>query len=280
MLMDLPPASGERVADDRTETPTVAVRLRNAAGRERTAAIPRALLQRLLRGRELDLSPEKPLQAFTPATDVLGSSPALMVLQSQDESRPPWSGPIPARSGEEDAARLATALTRWWLADQTATARAVVGVDALASPVRWAKAPPLDGPVAVIAEGGALPGQSLAMAAGLQGFPSSPASARVVMVVSGESPGVLGRRLRVLATDNELAGKTLIAVCLGGPLRADLPASLLGEGKIAAFGLYDAGAVGFRGAIAEAAAWATLAGGGAAKGKRAEDLPGPFTWFY
>lgn len=279
-LMDLPPPSGERVADDRAEPPTVTVRLRGAAGRERTAAIPRSLLQRLVRGRELDLSPEKPLQAFTPAADFLGASKALMVLQSPDELRSPWSGPIPARSGEEDAARLATALTRWWSAEEKETARAVVGVDALASSARWAKAPPLDGTIAVLSQGSTLPAQAEAMNAGLQGLSSSGEGARVVMVVSAESPGVMGRRLRVLATDPELAGKTLVAVCLGGPLRADLPASLLGEGKIAAFGLYEGGAVGFRSAIAEVAAWAKTAGSEASKGKRAEELAGPFTWFY
>jgi hypothetical protein len=66
----------------------------------------------------------------------------------------------------------------------------------------------------------------------------------------------------------------------GGPLRGDLPASILGEGRLAALGVYEAGPVGLTRAIAEIARFARSATSDASKGRRVEDLPGPFTWYY
>jgi hypothetical protein len=277
-IMDLPPAAESAAPGAGIEPSSISVRLRSADGRERVAAVPRALLQRLVRGRELDLTPERPLQAFTPAADVLGSSRALMVVQSPDETRPPWSGPIAPRSGEEDAAQLAAALTRWWAEDPGVIARAVVGVDAVASPARFARAPVLGAAMAVLpVEEGPLAEASVLRAA----FPAAPApGANVVVLVSAASPGVLGRELRGLATDPEFSGKILVVVSLGGPLRPDLPGSLLGSGKLAALGVYDAGPVGMPKSIAAVSAWFRAASGDAAKGRRVEEVPGPFTWFY
>ncbi len=278
-LMDLLPPAEAPPADDRGEPPSVRVRLRGADGRERVAALPRSLLQRLVRGREVDMTPDRPLQALTPAAEVLGTSHTLMVVASADETRPPWSGPIPERPGEEDAARLAGALGRWWSADPSSSAAAVCGVDPLTSPARWARAPLLDGKLAVVAPENAFPAQAASLRAGLEGLPGG-VGASIVVIVSAEPPGVLGRRLRSLATDPEYAGRILAVLSLAGPLRGDLPASMLGEGRLAGFGLYEAGPVGLAKSISEVARFARSATSDASKGRRVEDLPGPFTWFY
>ena len=279
IVMDLLPPLEEPAPGARVEPPSVRVRLRGADGRERVAALPRPLLQRLVRGREVDLAPDRPLQAFTPAAEVLGASRALMVFQSTDEARAPWSGPSSPRPGEEDAARLAAALTRWWSADPSSSAWAVCGTDPLASPARWERAPRLDGTLAVLAPESAFPAQAASLRSGLLGLPDG-AAAALVVIVSAESPGVLGRRLRALALDPSFAGKTLAVASLGGPLRADLPASLLAEGRLAAMGVYDAGPVGFSRSIEEIVRFARRAASDASKGRRVEELAGPFTWFY
>ncbi len=279
ILMDLPPQMEDAVPGARFEAPTVRVRLRGADGRERVAPLPRPLLQRLVRGREVDLTPDRPLPAFTPAAEVLGTSRALMVFQSTEESRSPWSGPNSPRPGEEDAARLAAALTQWWSADPSSSARAVCGTDPVASPARWDRAPKLDGTLAVVAPESAFPAQSAALRSGLLGLPDG-AGASLVVIVSAESPGVLGRRLRALAVDPAFAGKTLAVASLGGPLRADLPASLLAEGRLAGLGVFDAGPVGFPRSIEEIVRFARTAGSDGSKGRRVEELAGPFTWFY
>jgi hypothetical protein len=279
VLMDLVPVAGDPATADGAEPPAIPIRLRGGDGRERVASIPRALLQRLVRGRELDMTPDRALAAFTPASAVLGASRGLMVLASPDETRAPWSGPIPLRPGEEDAARLAAALTRWWSADGTSSGSAVVGVDPIASPARWAKAAPLDGTIALLAPEDAFPWPARTLRSSLDKIAAQPA-AKLVLVVSAESPGVLGKRLRQLATDPQLDGKSLAVVSCGGPLRGDLPASLLAEGHLAAIGIYEAGPVGLTKSLALVSGWADAAIGEAAKGRRAEEVAGPFTWFY
>jgi hypothetical protein len=152
-------------------------------------------------------------------------------------------------------------------------------VDPVASPPRWDRAPRLDGTLAVVAPESAFPAQSASLRAGLEGLPGA-VGAPVVVIVSAEPPGVLGRRLRSLATDPAYAGRILAVASLGGPLRGDLPASILGEGRLAALGLYEAGPVGLTKAVAEIARFARSATSDAAKGRRVEELPGPFTWYY
>jgi hypothetical protein len=279
VLMDLPPAAEPRTSGERGESASIGVRLRGTDGRERVASFPRSLLQRLIRGREVDLTPERPLQALTPAAAVLGTSRTLMVLAQPDETRPPWSGLTAERPGEEDAARLAFALTRWWSSDPSSPGVAVCGVDPIASPPRWERAPRLDGKLAVVAPESAFPAQAAAFRAGLEGLPGG-AGASVVVIVSAESPGLLGRRLRALATDPAYAGRIVAVASFGGPLRGDLPASILGDGRLAALGLYEAGPVGLTKSIAEIARFARSAASDASKGRRIEDLPGPFTWYY
>jgi len=279
IAMDVLPPAAESSPDARFEPPAVGIRLRIADGRERVASLPRTVLQRLVRGRAIDLTPDRPLPGFTPAAEVLGTASALMVFQSRDETVPPWSGPIVPRPGEEDGARVAAALTSWWSADSASPARAVVGTDPAASPARWERAPRLDGAVAVVAPEDAFPAQSAGLRAGLAGLPEGGGGALVV-IVSAESPGVLGRRLRALAIDPSFAGKIVAVASLGGPVRVDLPASLLREGRLAGVGVYEAGPIGLSKSIEEIARFARTASGAAATGRRVEELPGPFTWFY
>jgi hypothetical protein len=263
----------------RVEPTSVNVRLRVTGGRERVAAVPRAVLQRLVRGREIDLTPDRPLPGFTPVADVLGTSAAMLVFQSPDETRAPWSAPVTPRPGEEDGARIARALTRWWSADASSPARAIVGTDRATSAPRWERAPRLDGVVSVLPPECPVAAQATLVRAGLDGL-SSNAAGKLVVLVSAESPGVLGKRLRALALDPALAGKTLAVASLGGPLRSDLPASLLQDGRLAALGVYDAGPVGQSRSVEEVARFVRSAVSATAKGRRVEELAGPFTWYY
>jgi hypothetical protein len=131
----------------------------------------------------------------------------------------------------------------------------------------------------VTAPESAVASQAAAVRAGLGEFPAG-AGATLVVIVSAESPGVLGKRLRAAANDPAFAGKILAVASLGGPLRGDLPASLLLEGRLAALGVYEGGPVGLSKSIDEIARFARTAASDASKGRRAEELPGPFNWFY
>jgi hypothetical protein len=279
MAMDILPPDPPPAAGARLEPQAVGVRLRVVDGRERTAQLPRSLLQRLVRGRDVDLIPDRPLGGFTPANDFLGAAKALMIFASPDTTSAPWSGPKTVRPGEEDAASVARALTLWWSADPASSARAVCGTDPSTSPARWDKAPKLDGTLALKADAGAFPGPSAELKQGLAGLPDA-AGASLVVIVSAEAPGVLGRRLRAMAQDPAFAGKIVAIASLAGPLRADLPGSLLAEGRFAGIGVYEAPPTGLARSIDEIARFARLASGDPAKGKRVEDLPSPFTWFY
>jgi len=248
-LLDLLPVEGQG-KDDGAEAPAVRVRVRAAPDRQLTADVPRPLLQRLVMGRGVDLVPERPLAAFTPARQVLGDARTMMIIQAADETAAPWDGPGRPRPGEEDAARLARALTLWWGADPAnGAAVAVVGTSPAASPGRWAAAPKLGASV-------------------------------LVADVSSDSPSVLGRRLREIAARPDAKGRILAVVSLGGPLRSDLPAALLAEGNLAAVGLADEGLLDPAAAREWVKTWTESAKAPTSKGKRAEEITGPFTWYY
>jgi len=262
-------------------TATVTLRVRTSDGRDRSAEVPPALLQRLTLGRTFDLNPQKPLPAFTPASQLLGEARTLMIAAGAAERLPPWAMTGSAPPGEQDASRLARALCAWWSqSTPPEPASAVVGVEPVSSLTRWAAAPRGDGGVAVLAPDDAFPGLTDAARARLAMLPASAPASRVVLLVSAESPGVLGRRLRALATDPAFSGKIVAVVALGGAPREDLAASLLAERQLRAIGIFEAGPVGIPEAIDAAATWAKAAGAEGAKGKRVEELPGPFTWFF
>jgi hypothetical protein len=263
------------------DPPAVRLRIRGAGGRDLSAEIPRGILQRLVLGHETDVAPDRPLPGFTPASQVLAAAATLMVQQAEEEIRPPWGGPIDQRPGEEDAARLASALQAWWAADPASKdAHAIVGTDAALSPARWSKVPRLGGPISVVVPEDAFPGIAAPLRDRMTPAGAAAGPATVVLVVSAEPAGLLGRRLRALSRDPAMQGKVLAVVSLGGPLRGDLPWSLLHEGRLAAMGLYEAGPVGLPLAVDRAAAWAGAATEPGSKGRRPEEIPGPFTWFY
>jgi hypothetical protein len=268
------------VASSGTGTP-VTIRVRSADGRDRSADIPSSLLQRLVVGRAFDPSPARPLPAFTPAPSLLGDARTLMVVAGPEEIREPWRAQGAPLPGERSASRLAGALTRWWSSDPASNgAVAVVGVSFPRSISRWEKAAVYDGGVALVAPDDALAGLPPAARSSLASFPSAAPTSRVIVVLSAEAPGVLGRRLRGIATAPDSAGKVVAVVALGGPVRADMPGALLAEGRLGAIGVFEAGPVGIPDAVDRVAAWARQAAEPASKGKRLEELAGPFTWFY
>ncbi|HEX4825268.1 MAG TPA: hypothetical protein VFV19_13260 [Candidatus Polarisedimenticolaceae bacterium] len=276
-LLDVAPSASAPTPGRLT---AITLRLRDAE-RDRTADVPGTLLQRLVLGRAFDPTPDRPLAAFTPAKALLGSARTLMVMATAAEGRPPWSVAAAPEPGETDAARIATALTAWWRQEAPPEeARAVVGVHGAGSLARFAAAPRFDGKLAVDAGADAFPALPAASRSGISALPPGTPGARVVLVVSGEGPGVLGRHLRRVAADPSNAGKALAVVALAGAPRDDLPASLLGEGKLAAIGIYSAGPVGIPEAVDRVSSWARAAADAKSTGLRLEELPGPFTWYY
>lgn len=252
------------------------------------AEIPRITLQRLVMGRPVDLTPRRPLPGLSPLPDVLGEVRSVLVMQRPERTRPPWDAgrtPIP---GEEDAARLAGALGRWWSADAKMREVAVaVGTDAGLSPARLSNSPlPGKKSFLILPEGGFPPPRSalrdaLAAAWGAgevsSTLPSKPSP--LVVVVSGESPALLGERLRELSRDPRMKGKLLAVYSLGGPVRLDLPASLLSEGNLAGLGVAVASPVGIDTTVREMEVLGRALVETEGKA-RVERLPSPFVWFY
>jgi hypothetical protein len=105
-------------------------------------------------------------------------------------------------------------------------------------------------------------------------------SAGLVVLVSAESPGQLGARLRELARHPEMRGKLLAAWSLSGPVRQDLPASLLREDNLAGLGLAEPGVVSGRGAASGLSALSDALQATEARGQKVERLSGSFLWFF
>jgi hypothetical protein len=162
-----------------------------------------------------------------------------------------------------------------------------VGTDAALSPARLSKAPSPGKEASLIlpADGFPAPRSGLrdeiaaAWTAGevTASLPTKPAA--LVVLVSGESPTRLAERLRALSRDPAMKGKLLAVYSLGGPVRIDLPASLLADGNLAGVGIAVASPVGIDRTATEMGEMARALGQGEEK-IRAERLPGPFVWFY
>lgn len=270
----------------------VPLRLRGVGGRQLEASFPRAILQRLLLGREADPLAGQPLPGLTPASQFLGDIRRVLVLQRPEHGVAPWEAPSDPLAGEEDPAQVAAALGRWWSSEAGGSSgpRVAVGTDSGLSPARWEKAPrpgedallllPPDafppGPSAALRDrlsaawkGGRVEGQ-------LEGGPAP----SFVILVSAEAPGLLGPRLRELARQPALEGKLLAVWSLAGPLRRDLPASLLGEGKLAGIGVAESLPVGLPRVEKAIAALRGSLAGRPPGGLRVEELPGPFLWYF
>jgi hypothetical protein len=76
-----------------------------------------------------------------------------------------------------------------------------------------------------------------------------------------------------------MKGKLLAVYSLAGPVRLDLPASLLAEGNLAGVGVAEASPGGVAGIARELADFAGALDE-ARGGVGVERLPNPFVWFY
>jgi hypothetical protein len=275
------------------ESPAVRLRLRGAgpAGeRPLEADFPRQLLQRVVLGREADATPGRPLPGFDPLPGQLGAVGTLMVWVAPEQRRPPWQGGFPSLAGEEDPIRLARALGAWWTDPASGKVRrgAVVGTDPERSADRWKAAPRPGGSAWLLLPEDGFPGPSARLREQLrQVWPPDrvtrelPASvdAELIVLVSAEAPGAFASRLRELSRSPRMEGKLLAAWALAGPVRQDLPASLLAEGRLAGLGLAEFSVISRREAAERLAALGrstSLAAGT----ERVERLGGPFLWFF
>jgi len=265
----------------------VKVRLSAAVGgrpRELGASMPRALLQRLVLSPEADPFPGRSLPPVVPPA--FGGISTVMVLSDPSRWTAPWDGGIPARPGEEDPRRLARALNRAWAAGGIDRV-AVVGVDPTASPPRWDDAPRIGSEALLLLPDDGFPvaeDRRDALAAAWSGLPVAESlddgeTPDLVVLVSAESPARLGARLKALAQNPAMRGKLLAAWSLAGPVREDLPAALLAEGKLAGVGLaptsvFELHIAAEKLAEMRAAVQATKAP------TRPERLAGPFVWHF
>lgn len=273
------------------DTPSVRLRLRGIAGKELEAPVPRAILQRLVLGKTVDLSPDRPLPGLSPAEKILAGQRRVMVLVPQRLQSPSGAEPGLVLPGEEDAATLARALLRWW-ADDAAGQQAptvVVGTDSARSPERWQSLAALAGRAALLLPEDAFPGPARALreriaAAWKPGEvvsspPPAPGAALVVLA-SAEAPGPLGARLRRLARDPAMKGKLLVVWPLGGSVRPDLPSSLLAEGNLSGLALAEYAPVGLPRAVEAIGALRTALAAHSAREKRPEDLSVALLWYF
>ncbi len=292
MIEVMGPQGSSPEQDPGADPPVIGLRLRLPGRAALEAGFPRALLQRLLLGPDLDLSAGKPLQGLTPPEKVLGGARSLMVAMPPGAAAPPWVGPRTPVPGEENAVRIAAAIGRWWSAGAPSPGAApavVVSTDARLSPGRWESAPAASGSPLLLLPEDAFPGPSAPMrdavaraCPGVAPAPSLPADGvpDLVVLVSGEAPGILGARLRALARDRRMKGKLLAVFPMAGPVREDLPSSLLAEGDLAAVGVAEFAPVGVPRGIEAVGRVVEAARAAAPERSRAEEVATGLTWFY
>jgi hypothetical protein len=275
----------------RDEAPLVRVKIHAAGSKEVEAAFPRPVLQRVVLGREADLAAGRPLPGLGSPEQVLGSARRLMALMRPAEALPPWSGAGEAVPGEEDPVKVGTAVGRWWAAEPSAVASApavVLGTAGARSVERWAKAPaPVRGSVLLLPDG-AFSGPYAAIEDRLAAAWGADRTARnlapgkipdLVVLASAEPPALLGARLRAIARDPAMKGKLLAVWPIGGPVRGDIPASLLDEGNLAGVGLSEWSPIALRRVVDEVGRLGKAASG-PAKEARAEDLAPFLAWYF
>jgi hypothetical protein len=248
------------------------------------ASVPRDVLQRLVLGPEADPTPGRALPPVIPPA--FGEIGTVMVLSDPSRWTPPWAGGIPSRPGEEDPRRLARALNRRWVASGTDRV-AVVGVDPTSSPTRWNEAPRVGSEALLLLPDDGFPGAAdrrEGLAEAWRGLPVGTTLddgdvPELIVLVSAESPARFGARLQALARSPAMQGKLLAAWSLAGPVREDLPAVMLAEGKLAGVGLAPTSVFELRAAadrLAEMRA-ALLRTKGPT---RPERVAGPFVWHF
>jgi hypothetical protein len=278
------------LAEGAQEAPIVPIRIVQAgqgASRALQADLPREALRRVVLGRAADLTPGRALAGLDPGPPALTQAEAVMALAPPHRWRPPWDAAPEALAGEEDPVRLARALSDWWRQSPRPGPPVVVGVDAGSSPQRWAAAPRPAGSVLLLPSDafpepyGALRDElARAWSPGrvISELGEDPGVSLVVLA-SAEPPGLFGARLRGLARSPSLGGRLLVAWLLSGPVRPDLPGSLLADGRLAGLALAEDSLEARRHASRHLAELAAALGEGLGAG-RPERLPGPFLWFF
>lgn len=263
--------------------------IRNQAGRSLSAQFPRERFKQLVLGPRVDPRRQSTVQGLWPPSPDLGEVDRVLLLQDRSRTIPPWeqvSEPIP---GEEDPLTVAAAMVRWSNAYRTA-GPAFPAVAVGTSPEaarRWAAAPSPGKRPVLLAPETAFPGLAKGPGDSIrEAFTAGPVldhlpdgqGAGLVLVVSAEPGGILAARLRDLARNPAMDGRVLLVWGMGSGLREDLPASLLAEGRLAAFGFIDSPPVDWRRAVSQ------LAGLSDAfkmqPPARLDDLPVPALWFY
>jgi len=275
------------------EPPAVSVRLSaggTTAGSPLTADFPRSLLQRVVTGRVADLTPNRPLSGFAPLPERLGQVETVMCLALPAQRQPPWEFGAAEVVGEEDPIRLCSALRDWWTdaASGAVQRGAVVGTDPERAMLRWLAAPRPAAATLVLPASGLLQSagslreelEKAWQAGPVVGDLSEAPQGDLVVLISADPPGLFAARLRELARSPALEGKLLAAWSLSGPVRQDLPASLLAEGKLAGLGLAEAGVVERRQVVDSLGALSRALAAAGESDPRVERLPGPFTWFF
>ena len=245
-------------------------------------SIPRAALVRLLLGREVDPSPGQPMPLAAPAGEA-SAIEARMLLAHPGQRILPWDGPSPPLVAEVDPLRVARALAAW----DPSGPSIVVGTDPAKSPARWASAGSLDGGAILVLPRDAFPGlaaplrERLARAWSpgtvLDEVPET-VTVPLVVLVSHEAPDVFAMRFRAVARAPALRGRLLAGWSLGGALRDDLPAWVLAEAGLAALGLGEPTALPQRDVETRLGTFGRALR--SAAGRRVEQVPGPFLWFY
>jgi hypothetical protein len=228
------------------------------------------------------------LPGLAPLPETLGAARAVMVLPGPERWQAPWAVEPALLPGEEDALRVARSLGEWWVGRDSRTLATVVGVDAEASPRRWAAAPLVHGAATLLLPPEGFTGPTAGWRVRLAEAWGSPPAAvlpqdgeakDLVVLVSAEGPSAFASRLRAIARDPRMRGRLLAAWCLSGPVREDLPAALLTDG-LAGVGVAEDSLVARREAEGVLAALGAALREAAAGGRRVERLPGPFLWHF
>jgi hypothetical protein len=100
--------------------------------------------------------------------------------------------------------------------------------------------------------------------------------APTIVIVTGEVPDVLADLLAQIAARPAMKNKLLAVWSLAGPLRADVPAWVLAGSEVAGLGVAESSVVDQRDVVGAIAAFQAGLDGG----KRIEQLPGPFLWYF
>ena len=283
-----PPPAGARAGGRAVRLQLSAPGESGAPELESEFAVPE--LQRLVMGRQASPGASG-IDGLVPLPRSLAGVQTLMLLLDRSQTVSPWIAGPPVLAGESDPLRLAEGLRRWSISapDPASVGAAVVGTDPSRSPERWSLAPRASRKTLLLLPQDGFPPPYDKLRARLSDawtagevVSSLPAKkiGTLLVLVSAEPPDLFGARLRSLAHNPALRGKLLAFWSLAGPVRPDLPASLLAEGNLAGLGFAKPSVVGTRRAEQQLAAFSATLGDPDARRRRVESLDGPFLWIF